>query len=226
MQRVVQPGCFIHAVLLLGPHLKRWGALLLSGRLLPGLTEAQALSITLTRASSLGSLSENFKHPHYWFLPPLHLGTGIHLPPPCMRQRGCREVVVEVEIEVKKTKRIDRKRDSEIKEKEASHNNMGDLTLLHCSTSCYLQLWADKHSYCNIHGMVIMHWNNALWHMNESNRKIICTAYILCQVIVGKAFVENQRFLAQRCNSMKKRQQSLNSSNNKGAQGETWGGWY
>lgn len=192
MQRVVQPGCFIHAVLLLGPHLKRWGALLLSGRLLPGLTEAQALSITLTRASSLGSLSENFKHPHYWFLPPLHLGTGIHLPLPCMRQRGCREVVVEVESEVKKTKRTDRKRDSEIKEKEALplHNNMGDLTLLHCSTSCSLQLGADEHSDCSIHGMVITRWNDALWHMNEANRKIICTAYVLCQVIVGKAFVE------------------------------------
>lgn len=174
-----------------------------------------------------GKSFRKLQTPSLLISPPLHLGTGIHLPPPCIRQRGCRAVVLEVEIEVKKTKRIDRKRDSEIKEKEASplHNNMGDLTLLHCSTSCYLQLWADERRDRSIHGMVITHWNDALRHMNESNRKIICTAYILCQVFVGKAFVDNQGFLAHRYNNMKKRQQSLNSSNNKGSQGETWGVW-
>lgn len=146
-----------------------------------------------------------------------------------MRQRGCREVVVEVESEVKKTKRIDRKRDSEIKEKEASplHNNMGDLTLLHCSTSCYLQLGADELSHCSIHGMVITRWNDALWHMNESNRKIICTAYILCQVIVGKAFVDNQRFLAHRCSTLKRDNSPWIPATIKVhflQQGETWRG--
>lgn len=183
MQRVVQPGCFIHAVLLLGPPLKkvRRSLLLLSGRLLPGPTEARALSITLTRASSLGSLSENFKHPHYWFLsppppsPPGHRHTSsTHR---AWAREGAGRLVVEVEIEVKKTKRMDRKRDSEIKaEASPLRNNVGDLTLLHCSASCYLQLWADVHGDCGVHGMAITHSNDALRHMNESNREITCTA--------------------------------------------------
>lgn len=86
-----------------------------AGRLVPGLTEAPALSITLTRASSTGKSFRKLQTP--WLLisfpptpPPLpaplpphpptphsllHLGTSIHPPPsPCSE-----EVVVEVVLE-------------------------------------------------------------------------------------------------------------------------------
>lgn len=165
MQRVVQAGCFIHAVLLLGLHLKRWGALFSSGRLLPKLTEARALSITLTRASSLGSLSENFKQPQYWFSPPptLHLGNGIQLSPHRARERK-RERRAEVERELKKKKGWKVKETQRDERKRGDvwplHNNTGDPTLLHCSNSCKLQITESGNqtsSDYRIYTMPIMH---------------------------------------------------------------------
>lgn len=134
---------------------------------MPALTEARALSITLTRASSTGKSFRKLQTPSLLISPPLSPNSPPSprlLPPnllstwapaytpsptnPALPQphhharRRCTEMVVEVKGEqgdgggeVEETRRDKSKRRKK-EEAKLLHNNMGDLTLLHCSNSC------------------------------------------------------------------------------------------